>query len=292
MILPDRVRRVMFSQGSFGCASRPVNVMRLSYLLEDDCRRHYADVAARIATFASDTARQSEWLFQAHDLGRLAGLAYALGSPLTDCRSALEKSVLAYREIFSRRGTSHYFHTPYRDGKPLPEETIVEDGYTSRDSFRAVLTSLVVQGLPETQSLVALAGSKPGASLVAPQSEVCTTNEQTISEALNALVQEDRKRAAGEARKLEVRKGSQLDKQTAAAIVTVATGGNAAGEIETLLAFHTRMAKARDRWTDCSTYLCLPALGLASLAIQLGELDPSDLDADALYAPTALLRTD
>jgi len=268
----------------------PVNVMRLSYLLEGDCRTHYDDVASRIAAFASETARQSEWLFHAHDLGRLAGLAYALASPLTECRSALEKSVPAFHEVFSRRGTSHYFRTPYKDGKPLPEETIVEDGYTSRDSFQAVLTSLVVEGLDRTQTLVALAGSKPGASLVAPQSEVCTTNEQTISEALNALVQEDRKRAAGEARKLEVRKGSQLDKQTAATIVTIATGGDAAGEIETLLAFHTRMARARDRWTDCSTYLCLPALGLASLAIQLGELDASDLDAEALCAPTALLR--
>lgn len=266
--------------------------MRLSYLLEGDCRRHYEDVASRVATFAGATTRQTDWLFHAQDLGRLASLGYALDAPLAECRNALEKSVAAFHEAFSRRGTSHYFHTPYRDGKPLPEETIVEDGYTSRDSFRAILTSLVVQGLQETQTLVALAGSKPGAGLVAPQSEVCTTNEQTISEALNALVQKDRTRAAGEARKLEVRKGSQLDKQTAATILAIATGGDAAGEIETLLAFHTRIARARDRWTDCSTYLCLPALGLASLAIQLGELDPSELDADTLYAPPALLRVD
>jgi hypothetical protein len=250
--------------------------------------QHYEYAREHVPQFTPD--KQSYWYSRAYALIRLAKLAYVIGRPLSETRAGLRESVTAFEELFSRRGQSSYLRTRYRDGVPLPEERVFEDGYTSVESFNAALACLVTEPMERARALVELAGHSPGAECVAPQSEVCTSNQQTLSHALNAVLAQDYKSARHEAQKLAVRRGSQLEKQIAATIAAIAEARDVRTELDALLFYHEKLAKRRSNWSDASLFLCLPALGLAGLAIHLGRLNLSDLDRDRMYAPFALLQ--
>jgi hypothetical protein len=180
----------------------------------------------------------------------------------------------------------------YQDGQPLPEETIVDDGYTSVDSFDAAILALTVCDVATARELVNLAGNSPNAELVSPQSEVCTSNQQTLSHALNALLAGDLNQAQVEARKLEGRKGNRHDKRLGSILGAIAADSDVLGELEGLLHNFAKEAKRNEKQLHTNCFLCLPALGLAQLAISLGEIELADLDPDNPYAPPALLQDD
>jgi len=264
--------------------------MRLKYLDSAYCQQRYADEVKSIET--SGLRGQSSWYFRANAFVRLAKTAYALGLPLAESRSWLRQATAAYRELFALRGTSFSKRTRYRDGKPLPEETIPEDGYTSVDSFNAALASLTLQDIQCAQELVELAGNTPNAAYVSPRSEVCTTNEQTLSHALNALLSSDMDLAKREAGKLAVRSGTRIEKQIARIMSAIATDGDVLAERDTLLFYHEQAASRRDSQLDASTWLSLPALGLSFLAMSIRKYESAALATDSIYCPIALLTVD
>lgn len=259
--------------------------MRIPYLIFEDTTRHYQETLARLAAFEVRARPQSSWFFHAHDLVTAANLAYALGNPLTESRKWLCESLNAYRNLFSLRGTGYCSQVTYHDGKPGPEEKVFSDGYTSVHSFEAALASLSVQDVAQARSLVELAGHSPGAEYVSPQSEVRTSNQQTLSHALNALLMDDPALAQREAGKLGVRRGTQFEKQVAVTILAIATDGDVLSELDALAFYHAKLAKRRNCWTVASYYLCLPALGLAHLATHYGRIEHADLTRDNVYAP-------
>lgn len=261
--------------------------MRLKYLNSDDCQQLYASEKKGVEEF--EVQRQSSWYFHANALVRLAKIAYAIGRPFAECRSWLYQATSAYRELFALCGTSFSKRTMYKDGRPLPEETISDDGYTSADSFNAALTSLTIQEIDLSRKLVELAGRSPNANLVSPRSEVCTTNEQTLSHALIALLAADFELANHEASKLAVRRGTQFEKQVGLTISAIATRGDVITEVNALLFYHEKLALRRDNVSDTTYWFCLPALGLSQLAIHLGQIGHSDLTGDNVYFPVELL---
>lgn len=263
------------------------DVMRLPYLRFEDCSRHHAETLKQVSAF--EPRNQSSWYSHAYALIRLAKLAYVIGRPFSETRANLRESVTAFHELFSRRGQTVYSHTPYKDDKPLPTVQLVEDGYSSVDSLNAALVCLITENTARARALVELAGQSPNAQYVSPQSEVCTSNQQTLSHALNAVLAQNYDAAWRETQKIAVRRGTALEKQTAATIGAIATNGDVRTELDAVLFQHGKLAKRQDNWTDASLYLCLPALGLASLAVQLGRLEYADLDGDNMYAPAALL---
>ena len=107
-------------------------------------RQIYEQQLQQVAEFES--RNQSSWYFQANSLMSLAKLAYALGQPLKEVRNTLRCATAAYRELFSLRGQSFCLQTRYNAGKPLPEEKVFDDGYSSVDSFHAAVISLIVGG--------------------------------------------------------------------------------------------------------------------------------------------------
>lgn len=261
--------------------------MRLKHLNLDDCQQLYTAEKKRVEEFVF--RRQDSWYFHANGLVRLAKIAYAMGNPLLECRSWLRQATDAYRELFALRGTTFSKHTKFEDGKPLPEETIQEDGYTSVDSFNAALAALAIQEVALGRELVELAGPSPNAQLVSPRSEVCTTNEQTLSHALNALLASDLDLASHEAGKLAVRRATQFEKQIALTISAIATDGDVVAELDALLFFHEKLALRRDNISDPTYWFCLPALGLASLSVHRGQIARTDLTEDNVYFPVELL---
>src|SRR5688572_3704515 len=116
--------------------------MRLNYLHPDECHKLYSGAKQRVEAF--EFRGQSSWYFHASELVRLAKTAYALGRPLAECRTWLRQATTAYRELFALRGTSFSKKTIYKDGKPLTEETVSSDGYSSVESFDAALASLTL----------------------------------------------------------------------------------------------------------------------------------------------------
>lgn len=261
--------------------------MRLKYVNPNDCQRRYADEKARIAEF--QFRNQSSWYSHANSLVRLAKISYAVGNPLDECRSYLRQATDAYRELFALRGTSFTTHIKYENDQPVSEERVADDGYTSVDSFVAALAALSVQNVPLARELVTLAGQSPNAALVSPQSEVCNSNEQTLSHALNALLAKNLPLAYREASKLQFRRGSQMEKQTATTISTIATEGDVLAELNALLSCHEKLAVRPDHLTDASFWLCLPALGLAYMAVHLGSIQRTDLKTESIYCPADFL---
>ena len=261
--------------------------MRLKYLNADDCERRYTAEIQRIGAF--EVRGQSSWYFQANALVRLAQIAYAVGRPLAECRSWFRQATGAYHELFALRGTSFSKQTRFIDGKALPEETVANDGYTSVDSFNAALVSLSFQDITLAHALVELAGHSPSAYLVSPQSEVCTTNAQTLSHALNALIASDLEIAHREATKLTVRRATKIEQQIALMISAIATDGDVLTERDALLYYHAKLATRRDNHADTSLWLSLPALALTFLAMHFRHYDLGELETDSVYCPIAML---
>lgn len=262
-------------------------VMRIQHLNPDDCRRYYTDAKKRVEEF--EFRNQTSWFFQAHSLVQLAKIAYAIGHPFSESRSCLRQATEAFRELFALRGTTFSRRIRYKGGKPLPEETISGDGYSSVDSFDAALTALTIRDFDLARDLVTLAGPSPNASVVSPRSEVCTTNQQTLSHALNSLLASDRALARHEASKLAVRTATKIEKQIGLMIAAIATGGDVLTERGALLDYHEQLAVRRDNHLDSSFWLCMPALGLSFLSIHFGEFEFSDLETDSVYCPIGLL---
>jgi hypothetical protein len=261
---------------------------RLPHLLLEAYREHYEHTRRHVSEFQPRT--QACWYSHANELILLAKLAHAIGRPLSEVRATLRESLPAFAELFSLRGKSPYLQTRYKDGVPLPQEQVFHDGYTSVDSFHAALVALITEDIARARALVELAGHSPGAEYVSPQSEVCTSNQQTLSHALNAVLAQDMDGARRETQKLAARRGNQLEQQIAATIAAIADARDVRTELDALLFYHAKLAKRGNSHPNASLLLCLPALGLASLAVQLGQLQHSDLDADNLYAPWGLLR--
>lgn len=261
--------------------------MRIKHLNVDDCRQRYVAEKTRVEEFKC--RQQTSWYFQANALVRLAKIAYAVGQPLSECRSWLRQATNAYRELFALRGTTFSIRTNYKDGKPLPAEKIPDDGYTSVDSFNAAVAALAIHDFDLARELVQLAGHSPNANLVSPRSEVCTNNEQTMSHALNALLESDLELASREASKLAVRRATKIEKQIGLIISAIATDGDVLSERDALLLHHENLASRRDNQINVSFWLCLPALGLSFLSISFGQYAFADLETDSVYCPMAML---
>lgn len=261
--------------------------MRLSHLNPDDCQQRYDADLQCVDVF--EFRNQSSWYFHANALLRLAKVSYALGCPIEECQMWFRRATHAYRELFSLRGTSFTKVTRYKDGQPLPEETIAEDGYTSVDSFNAACSALAVHDFRTARELVHIAGHSPNAKLVAPRSEVCNSNEQTISHALNALLDADLALANREAGKLAVRRATKVEKQIGLIISAIATNGDVLTERDALLFYHEKLATRRDNQLDCGLWICLPALALTSLAIHVGPYSTADLATKCVYCPLEML---
>ena len=94
--------------------------MRIKYLNAEYCQLRYADEQARVAAF--QFRNQSSWYSHAHNLVRLAKIAYALGKPLEESRSYLRQATGAFKELFALRGTLFYTTTKYENDKPVKLE--------------------------------------------------------------------------------------------------------------------------------------------------------------------------
>jgi hypothetical protein len=264
-----------------------VRAMRLKYLDAESCLQCYAERSQSIEEPGSGS--QTCWYFHASMLVWLAKAAYAVERPLMECRAWLRQATAAYRELFRLRGTTFSDRVLYQNGKPLPEERVPDDGYTSVESFNAVLVALALRDIQCAQELVALAGHSPNAELVSPRSEVCTTNQQTLSHALNALVGSEMDLAKAEASKFTVRSATRIEKQIALTISAIANDGDVLTERDSLLFYHEQMALRRDNQGAAEYWLCLPALGLSFLAMHFRGYEPDSLRTDSVYCPIELL---
>jgi hypothetical protein len=153
------------------------------------------------------------------------------------------------------------------------------------------MIALILRGADSARQLVQLAGHSPEAALVSPKSQVCTTNQQALSHALNALLVSDRELATREAGTVAFGRSNQIEKQIALTMKALAEADYplALSERDALLYFHEKMAKRTDHQFDRDLWLSLPALGLTSLAMQLGGLEPVECESDSLYCPVELI---
>lgn len=261
--------------------------MRFTYANLEWCQEFYEQTCRAINAF--EPRSQSCWFQQAYQLMTAARLAYALGHPLSVTRERLQAAVTAFRELFAQRGQTTSTRTLYRNGQPLPPEIIYEDGFTPVQCWDAAIVALIAHDVATARSLMELAGSNPGAQYVSPMSEVCTTSQQTLSNALNAALAGDFELAQNLARRLEFQKGTRLEQRFGSILAAIAADGFVFSEVEHLLIEHQKSARRPTASTDQEQFLCLPALGLIRLAMHYQRLKLADLDFTNDYAPVSLL---
>lgn len=218
-----------------------------------------------------------------------AGLARTLGDPLSKTRDRLQAADSAFRELFARRGQTTSTRTLYRDGQPLPSEIIPEDGFTPVQCWDAAIVAFITQDVATARCLMDLAGPNPAANRVSPRSEVCTTRQQTSSNALNAALAGDFELARDEARRLEFQPGTRLERRLGSILAAIAADGYVSSEVERLLLEHEKSARRPTASIEQDQFLCLPALGLIRLALHHHRIELADLDFTNIHAPLPLL---
>lgn len=263
--------------------SRKVHVFPISV---SDCLLRYESEKSRVTGISCGD--QLAWYSVADGAIRLAKIANALARPVEECREWLRRAVHAYREVFARRGSKVSRRIRYVGGQPLPEEIIVEDGYTVIDSMQAAFAALSLGELELARELIGLAGEAPNAELISPRSVVCTTNELALSEALSALLSSHFDLARGEVRKLLVRRSTKGELQQARIMLAIAGDGDVVEERDQLLAAHAKEASRLANQLDCSYWICLPAVALSFLAVRLARCKATDLATDNPYCPVAI----
>jgi hypothetical protein len=114
---------------------------------------------------------------------------------------------------------------------------------------------------------------------------------QTLSHAINGLLELDLASAHREAVKLTVRRGSKIEKQMGLALSVLATQGDFVSERDALLFLHEKDAMRADNKRDCEMWMSLPALAFTSLAVHLGRGSLSDFASDSVFCPLEMLES-
>jgi hypothetical protein len=248
--------------------------MRQSYerLLEQD----------RARTQTAPPERQAyAWDAVGNDCRELAYVLYASGESLDRVRALLADSAQAHLELVKRRATG--------DGgpsSPRPQE------YATGHSCSTYLAICMAETSGEgdlARALAPFVWDPPGASYVAPNSVICTTDQQTIAYTLKHVVLNRDADAQEQLRRLtRVPEDVIGDKLMIRGIIERDRGRVLDGHSR-VLAWHERVAAEKANYRVAKYYLSLPALGLSAVALQRGVVALNDLPADNPHFPRDLI---
>jgi len=204
---------------------------------------------------------------------------FALGYPAEKVRQTFAEAAFAALEVFGLRGTMEC-----RVDQPGTKDYSMTN---SRDCLKATCMALIVSKYAVAQQLAELMWDPPKATYVGPDSEVCTTNQQSLAYAVKHLLQSNSEGVNKELRRISNRKGEQQVAAMAKMVRGLAENSDARfneGLFEVLF-FHRKAAR---RENDPQRFFSLEGLGLSTLALRCGLAKKSELPADE-YLPVELL---
>ncbi len=216
----------------------------------------------------------------------MARLRFATNEPVSSIRDLLSESAAAYlavqRDEASHWGRSHSGH-----------------------SLNALYVTSAIGSLDLARAIAEVTWDPPDSNIIAPDSVVCTTAEQHLAYAVKGIILDDLEMAATEAK---LARTTREDLQLQVAMVHALLRRTQAEFLEALvklLAWNRRLARSSQRqpriervWSPptpdlgflkTDPLLCMPALGLAGLALRMKLLRVQDLPSDPHFPHELLL---
>lgn len=276
-----------------------VDVSKAQALLE--CRtRHHPNIIALQATEPNNVP-QRRWATLVSTYLDIGMCHYALGEDISVCRQMFSKALDACIELFVLRGTQEEF--PVLDlivdtSKPKGDSTRSqvterrEQGSrdysltNSKDAYWYVCLGLAIGEVQAARRLASMMWDPPDVDFIGPKSMVCTPNQQAVAYALRYFLEGQPEQAAAAVSCVRTPPHDYVGLQ--AQLVRCLLRGDGATflrELPALLARHAKLSR-REAWNP-ELYMCVPALGLAALAMETQLVTAEALPQD-VYLPSGL----
>jgi hypothetical protein len=260
--------------------------------LAEFCAGSYAEYAAmgpRAATQV-DSALAADFALDC------ACALHALDAPPHDVRIWIARAAYALGEVFRLRGTS----------AAVPSVVMTEDGAvkdtvpggpdysltSSRRGLVAMYAALTAGDSELAERTAGLVGDPPGASYLAPNSVVCTPDEQQLAYALKALLLGQTAVAAFQAGVPDSAPPAIRHQATAVQAMATQNPRLFLDALDALLVTHGLEVADIRRQREPRYFLSLPALGLAALATTSGLVTDPQLPTGHSYFALQLIRPD
>jgi WD40 repeat protein len=243
--------------------------------MEPRIRLKDRDVWGIYLSFERNLSRWSGHADQDGDTEETLGvLEYAVGYPLARVRSWLSRAALRHWQRMQRRDAGQ------------------ARSLVSRLSQRAAYLACITGEFGLARNIARGIADPADADYLGTRSEVCTPKQQHLAYAVRAFLGENR--AATERELRQVRRGRNEDEETLqATMIRALLDPDAAAFLSALgqlLKLSIRRAKRDSDLAD--QILCVPALGLAHLAMERALITPEELPGDDLTFPVQLLSAE
>jgi hypothetical protein len=233
---------------------------------------------------------------------------YALGWPIEQVRHSFSEATSAHLRLFELRGTEEPFPVTLLridPSKPVlhPERVTEDRGLhdpgskdfsltNPRAGLLAVLLALTAGEYDSARILSGMIWDPPGAKYIAPNSVVCTTDEQHLAYALRAIFEENLETAQAELLVIRAQADEgirvALQKKMLLAMIS-GDSGQFLSHLNELIAWHELQAPLKKNRSDPDYYLCLPALGLSVMAVRSRIISTRQLPGGCVFFPHELI---
>jgi hypothetical protein len=236
----------------------------------------------------------------------LALLRYVIGSHLNMVRADIATAAQAYWHVFRLRGTSPAFsaeivtlhdrptgdETDHIERRELHDADEMDYSLTnSRTGLLAMYLAVIGEGQDMARRIAELVWDPPDANYIAPESVICTPDEQHLAYALKAYILGQDDRVLPE---LDLIRESGVDVRSQAMILRAIHSRNAQSFLEELskqLAWHLKQAQRSENQKTPEYFLDIPGLALYALALHASIILPGQ-KPDDIYLPVELLSTE
>jgi hypothetical protein len=220
------------------------------------------------------------WDALANDCRELAFVYYASGEPLERVREMLHEAARAHLEVVRRRGTPE---------APVPlGPTEFATGH-SCSTYQAICMAFIAGDRRLAEALAPLVWDPEPARYVGPESVLCTTEQQTLAFTMRYLAAGIDDQAARELASLVRPTGEVVGEFLALRGILERDEARLRDGLQRALAWHAQQAREPHNVRIPQYYLCVPALGLAALAVERGVIGRGALPASDPYFPRELI---
>lgn len=222
-------------------------------------------------------------------------LAYALGRPIAEVRQEFAAAAVAYLTAFSLREQAQPFPVQFVAtgnglSQALPADASTSPDYSatnSRVNLLHVYLALAAGDWPLAGSLAALIWDPPGAAYVAERSVLCTPQQQQVAYAVREYFR-GIPAAARALLKSPTRTGgeseAELEGQLLSAILQSDREWFTAGLVQLLTCHREARTHGKNR-SNPLYHMCLPAVGLCSIALRERVIDTEAIPLDVFLPP-------
>lgn len=234
---------------------------------------------------------------------------YALGEPLEDVHAYLVKAATYMGRVFELRGTQPPFPVTVFttdsfgnvvDSHPLHPKGAVDFSKTNPvDGLLGLYLALIIGNMQLAQHIAQLMWDPEDATYIAPDSEVCTPDEQHLAYAVKHLILKDDQAALTELAAIKLKSaivrayGSQRDVKRQVAIVRAIAYGEKAdilGGLHDLIEWHTKVARQEANRKNPAFFFSVPGLGLLALAAAKGVVEKvAKVSINSVHFPLELI---